>query len=98
MSPLEIFLTVLSGVASVCAIVFGYKAYRRGQKADDTSEASKLTEIETTLTFIKNSVTRIETAQTSQSNTIAGISERLTRVEESAKQAHKRIDHLEKSA
>lgn len=98
MTPLEIFLTILSAVASICAIVFGYRAFRRGQKADDTSEASKLTEIETTLAFIKDGVTRIETAQTNQALSIAGIAERLTRVEESAKQAHKRIDHLEKSA
>lgn len=94
MTQLEIFLTALSIIASVCAIVFGYKAYRRNQKADDQTESSKLTEMETTLGFIKGSVTRIESNQHEQSTSIAGLAERVTRVEESAKQAHKRIDTI----
>ncbi len=98
MSPLEIFLTALSAVASICAIVFGYKAYRRNQRSDDRGEAQKLTAMETKLDFISGSVSRIESNQHDQSLSIAGLSERVTRVEESAKQAHKRIDALQKSA
>lgn len=98
MSTLEIFLTVLSIIASICAIVFGYKAYRRNQRSDDQSEAQRLTTMETTLDFIKGSVSRIESNQHDQSLSIAGLSERVTRVEESARQAHKRIDALTKTA
>lgn len=98
MSPLEIFLTVLSVVASICAIVFGYKAYRRNQKSDDVTEAQKLTRMETKLDSISGSVSRIESNQHDQSLSIAGLSERVTRVEESTKQAHKRIDALSKTA
>lgn len=98
MSTLEIFLTVLSIISTVCAIVFGYKAYRRNQKADDVTEAQKLTRMETKLDSISGSVSRIESNQHDQSLSIAGLSERVTRVEESAKQAHKRIDALTKTA
>lgn len=89
MTPLEVFLTCLSAVASICAIYFGAKAYRRNQKADDKTEEHKLTEIETTLTFIKNGVTRIEEKQNEQTTTISGLSERVARVET-------RVDNLEK--
>ena len=98
MTPLEVFLTVLSIAASICAIVFGYKAFRRGQKADDQGEAQRLTTMETKLDYISSGVNRIEQNQRDQSASISDLSQRVTRVEESAKQAHKRIDELTKTA
>lgn len=78
-------VAIISGIA---AVVFGFLAFRRGQKHDDQTDASKLTEIETTLSFIKGGVTRIEQNQHEQSVSIAGLSERVTRVET-------RVDNIE---
>lgn len=36
---MEQFLTVLSVVSTVCAIVFGYAAFARNRKSDTESEA-----------------------------------------------------------
>ena len=95
---MELASAIIGILGVVAAIIFGYLAFRRGQKTDDKTEQKELTEMQTTLGFIKGSVTRIENNQTAQSVTIAGLSERVTRVEESTKQAHKRIDSLEKTA
>ena len=95
---MELASAIIGILGVVAAIIFGYLAFRRGQKSDDRTEQKELTEMQTTLGFIKNSVTRIENNQQAQSVTIAGLSERVTRVEESTKQAHKRIDSLEKTA
>ena len=95
---MELASAIIGILGVVAAIVFGAFAFRRGQKSDDRTEQKELTEMQTTLGFIKNSVTRIENNQQAQSVTIAGLSERVTRVEESTKQAHKRIDSLEKTA
>lgn len=93
---MELASAIIGILGVVAAILFGFLAFRRGQKTDDKNDASKLTAMETTLSFIKGSVTRIEQNQHDQSMSIAGLSERVTRVEESAKQAHKRIDSIEK--
>lgn len=95
---MELASAIIGILGVVSAIIFGFIAFRRGQKSDDRTEQKELTEMQTTLGFIKNSVTRIENNQQAQSVTIAGLSERVTRVEESTKQAHKRIDSLEKTA
>ena len=86
---MELASAIMGILGVVAAIVFGFLAFRRGQKADDKGDASKLTEMETTLSFIKGSVTRIESNQHEQSVSIAGLSERVTRVET-------RVENLEK--
>ena len=53
---MEQFLTVLSVVSTVCAIVFGYAAFARNRKSDTESEAKNdatvLTEIGYILSLI----------------------------------------------
>lgn len=98
MSGLEIFLMVLSGAASVCAIIFGYKAFRRNQKQDDQGESQRLTRIESKLDYITTTVNEIKGDQRDQREEMGDFNTRLTRVEESAKTAHKRIDELIKTA
>ena len=95
MTPLEVFLTCLSIVTGLCAIVFGAVAFRRNQKKDDRDEASERGTILTEIGYIKSGVDDIKLEQREQRKTNAEFLERLVDCEASAKQAHKRIDGVE---
>lgn len=95
MTSLEIFLTILTIATGLCAIIFGYLAFRRGQKKDDTDEGSERGTMLTEIGYIKSGVDDIKTEQREQRKTNTEFIERLTEVESSAKQAHKRIDGIE---
>ena len=95
---MELASAIIGILGVAAAILFGALAFRRGQKADDKVESERLTRIESNVDYIKTTVDEIKNDQRDQRDEIGDISQRLTRVEESARQAHKRIDHLEKTA
>jgi hypothetical protein len=95
MTSLEIFLTILTVATGLCAIIFGYLAFRRNQKKDDTDEGSLRGTMLTDIGYIKSGVDDIKDEQREQRKTNADFLERLVDCEASAKQAHKRIDGLE---
>lgn len=95
MGGVNIFLTVLSVVSTVCAIIFGYLAYKRNEKHDIKGEGEKDGTILTKLGYIKSGVDDIKHKQEKQDDQISKVLERLSYVESSAKQAHHRIDTLE---
>lgn len=76
----------------VCTILFSYLAYQRG-KSKDTSNAGK-TEgvIMSDIGYIKAGVDDLKREQRDSNAVLSVHAERLTRCEESCKQAHKRID------
>lgn len=92
---METWLTVLSVVSTVCAIVFGYVAFSRNRKKDDTDEGKATGAIMTELGYIKGGIDDVKAEQREQRKTNTDFISRLTAVEASAKQAHKRIDHIE---
>ncbi len=95
MNGTEIFLTVLSAVASVCAITFGYAAFARNRKKDESEAGKNSGVMLTELGYIKSNTDSIMRKQEKQDEQHIQVVERLTSVEQSAKQAHKRIDRLE---
>ncbi len=95
MSGTEIFLTVLSAIASVCAILFGYAAFSRNRKKDETAEGRHDGTVMTELGYIKANTDDIKRRQEKQDEQHIEVVERLASVEQSTKQAHKRIDRLE---
>jgi hypothetical protein len=92
MDPKEI-LAVLS---TVCALIFGYIAFFRNRKKDDTDAGRASGTLLSDIGYIKSGVDDIKTEQKEQRKTNMEVVSRLTAVEESAKQAHKRIDELKK--
>jgi len=90
MTPLEI----LGIVSSACAILFGYLAFSRNRKKDETDEGKSVGTMLSDLGYIKAGVDEIKAEQKDQRKTNIDIERRLTSVEESTKQAHKRIDEL----
>ncbi len=106
MSGIEIVLTVLSVVSTLCAIVFGYIAFVRNRdkdKGDAIKEAEEQkaasvkadATILTEIGYIKSNTDEIKAEQKEQRKTNLEVLTRITAVETSAKQAHKRIDTIE---
>lgn len=87
-------LEILGIVSSVCAIVFGYMAFFRNRKKDDTEEGKTAGTMLSDIGYIKAGVDDIKTEQKEQRKTNIEVVSRLTAVEESTKQAHKRIDEI----
>lgn len=87
---------IISGVFGVGGLVFGILTAVRNKKTDDTKEAKEDGIILTELGYIKSGVDDIKQKQREQERQNIDFVKHLTAVEESAKQAHKRIDKLEK--
>ena len=81
-------LAGLSVVSTICAIVFGYVAFARNGKRDVADEAKSDATVLTEIGYIK-------AEQKEQRKTNVEVVTRLTAVEASAKQAHKRLDAFE---
>ena len=79
----------------VLSAVFAYLAFSRNKKKDDAGAGQKLGTIQSDLGYVKAGIDDIKAEQREQRNINVSLSERVTAVEESTKQAHKRIDHLE---
>lgn len=91
----EQLLTVLSIVSAICAIVFGYLAFVRNRDKDREGDAKADATVLTEIGYIKANTDEIKAEQKEQRKTNTEFVSRLTAVEESAKQAHKRIDSIE---
>lgn len=91
----EQLLAILSVVSTVCAIVFGYVAFVRNRDKDKESDAKADATVLTEIGYIKANTDEIKAEQKEQRKTNTEFVSRLTAVEESAKQAHKRIDSIE---
>lgn len=89
-----IAVSVLGAVGTVCAIIFGYLAFTRGKSKDSTETGEKTGTILTELGYIKANTDEIKAEQKDQRKINMEIYSRLSTVEASAKQAHKRIDEF----
>ena len=87
---------VLSAIFGISGLIFGIISAVRNKKTDDTKEAKEDGIILTELGYIKSGVDDIKHKQEEQDKQNIDFVRHLTAVEESAKQAHKRIDKLEK--
>ena len=90
------FTKVLSVVSTLCAIVFGYIAFVRNRDKDRESSVKHDATVLTEIGYIKANTDEIKAEQREQRKTNMEVVTRLTNVEASAKQAHKRLDHIEK--
>lgn len=82
-------------ISTICAIIFGYAAFNRNNKTDTEDEAKRDATVLTEIGYIKSGVDDIKRKQDKQDEQYMNMAERMTAVEASAKQAHKRIDRIE---
>ncbi|MBR5949113.1 MAG: hypothetical protein IKZ82_10805 [Clostridia bacterium] len=95
MSGIDIFLTALSVVSTVCAVAFGYSAFYRNRKREDTDSGKLSGTIVSELGYIRAGVDDLKREHRETAAAVGKLAERVTRVEESAKQAHHRISAIE---
>lgn len=87
---------IVAIVAGIAGVVFGVVTLFRNKKQDDDKHGRESGTILSDIGYIKAGVDDIKTEQKEQRKTNIELVSRLTAVEESAKQAHKRIDELKK--
>lgn len=92
---MEIVLSVVSVTGTVCAILFGYLAFVRNKGKDSREDAEQNGVVLTEIGYIKSGVDDIKAEQREQRKTNTEVIARITAVESSTKQAHKRIDAME---
>lgn len=87
--------TLIAAAGTLCSIIFGYVGYRNGTKKDSYKDGEHDSTLKTDIQYIKRLIEDVLLEQRRINDTLRSHGERITRVEESAKQAHKRIDRIE---
>lgn len=87
---------IISGVSMIFAVYFGVMNLKRGDRTEVRTDATEMTTVIVKLENIGNGIAEIKTEMAGVKNEIKDFGERLVRVEESAKQAHKRLDEIKK--
>lgn len=82
-------------IGTVLGIVLSYVAFLRNTKRDSNDEGRETGQVLTELGYIKGGIDDLKQEQRRQQETNIELITRLTSVEASARQAHKRIDRLE---
>ncbi|MPM28496.1 hypothetical protein SDC9_75022 [bioreactor metagenome] len=87
---------LISGVSVAFGIYQGVTNLKRNEKTDVKADASQLTTVIVKLENIGTGIAEIKNEMNNVKNDNKESRERLIKVEESAKQAHKRLDAFEK--
>ena len=90
-----IITAVISIIATLSGIYLGWTGHSRTLAKEHRSEGSTQAKIQSDLEHIKLGVDDLKLEFKAQGRRFDDLAERVTRVEESAKQAHKRIDRIE---
>lgn len=92
-------VAIITSIISVCAalsgMILGWRAKAKEQRKEIQSETEAATKLQMDMEYIKRGVDDVRVELRSQGQRIDSLTERLIRVEESAKQAHKRLDQIE---
>lgn len=86
---------LISVVTAISGLILGWAGRTRSLRQDIIQEAGADALQRADVDYIKRGVDDIRLEQRVQAQRVDALSERVTRVEESAKQAHKRIDRKE---
>ncbi|MFU1798657.1 hypothetical protein ACM1RC_32785 [Paenibacillus azoreducens] len=90
--------TVITALISMCGvisgIIIGWSGRNRAAKQETKEEVQSDAKVRADIEYIKRGIEDIKYEQRAQGERFDELTERVTRVEESAKQAHKRIDDL----
>lgn len=82
-------------VVAVLGLVVSYLGYQLNKSKSIKTDSRDTAEVRSELGYIRKGVDDIRIDLKANEKNIAHLSERVTRVEESSKQAHKRIDNME---
>lgn len=85
---------ILGAVSTVFGMIISYFTFMRGRDKHIRTDATENAKVSTKLDHISRGVDDIRIDLRSNEKQINNVAERVTRVEESTKQAHKRIDSI----
>lgn len=88
-------LTILSVVIALQGYQLNKQKHQKEQTKEEKNDAKENAEIKTQLVYISKGVDDIRIDLKANERQMVALGERVTRVEESSKQAHKRLDNLE---
>ncbi|MFX3631839.1 MAG: hypothetical protein ACE3L7_07140 [Candidatus Pristimantibacillus sp.] len=88
-------MTMLSAVGIISAIILGWIGQNRVIHQNTRSDAGNDAALKTDVDYIKRGIDDMRLEQRVQGQRFDDLSERVTRVEESAKQAHHRLDRMD---
>lgn len=92
-------MTIEIGVLiAIVSAVIGYLSYALNRTKEIKSDGQQGAEMKAKLEYISKGVDDIRIDQKASERQMVSFGERITRVEESTKQAHKRLDNVEKEA
>ena len=94
-ATVAVICSVTSIVSAILGFLLSYFTFQRNKKKDDVAEGQTKGVMASDLGYIKAGVDDLKRELSEQRKTVVDLGERVTRVEESAKQAHKRIDKIE---
>lgn len=94
MTKLTVEATILLGVLS---LVIAYQSFQLNKTRETKKDSKQEAKLQAQLDYISKGVDDIRIDLKANEKQMAQLSERVTRVEESSKQAHRRIDKLERS-
>ena len=92
---MQTILTVIAVAGTLSGIWLGWSGRSRTVRQETATEVAQDITIKSDMEYLKRGVDDIRFEQRTQGQRIDAMSERLTRVEESAKSAHRRLDRVE---
>ncbi|MNC07072.1 hypothetical protein D3C75_546020 [compost metagenome] len=89
------FATLIGMIGVVSGVMLGWMGRTRSSKQDTVQQASSGAALRADVDYIKRGVDETRLELKAQGQRYDMLSERVTRIEESSKQAHKRLDRIE---
>jgi hypothetical protein len=92
---LTIMMAIVSASAAISGIALGWFGRARAARQDAEQQGGQDGYLRANVEYIKRGVDDMRLEQRAQGKSVDHLSERVTRLEESSKQAHKRLDRIE---
>lgn len=89
------WIALIGAIGTISGMLIGWIGRTKAYKDEVIQEATQDASLHTDVSYIKRGIDDLRVDIRLQNQQLAGVTERLTRVEESSKQAHKRIDKIE---
>lgn len=94
-TTVAVISSVVGIVSAALGFLLSYFTFQRNKKKDDVAEGQTKGVMASDIGYIKAGVDDLKRESAEQRKTVGELGERVTRVEESCKQAHKRIDKID---
>jgi hypothetical protein len=88
-------IALIGAAGTICGVVFGYIGYQRGLKKECKEDGQNSGALMSDIGYIKSGIDDLKRKQETSEARHFALVERVTKVEESAKSAHHRIEGIE---